>query len=522
MKQPRSSHTDLPRNLYRAADVQALDRVAIDKLEIPGFELMQRAGSVAFNSLMERWPQVRHLLVFAGAGNNGGDGYIVAGLAREQGIGVDLVQLAPAEKLKGDASRACEWAAQKQVSFTCFGDFNPDHMADHANVVIVDALFGTGLVRAIEGDYASAVDWINQSGLPVLAVDVPSGLNADSGVPLGPTVAAQMTVTFIGMKQGLLTGQAGDYTGNILFHDLDEPERLYTHADAPSPSAVRIDINDASRYLLPRPASSHKGHNGHVLVLGGDERYGGAVILASEAAQRSGAGLVSVVTRSCHRDAILAQRPEVMVMGTEDESYDFDALLERANVIVVGPGLGRGKWGSDLLQLALAAQVARDIPLVIDADGLQLLADKQGTGARLRRDNWVLTPHPGEASTLLGRETSEIQQDRFAAVAELQSTWGGACLLKGNGSLICGAESPSSIYLCSEGNPGMGSGGMGDVLSGLLGGLIAQGLPLLDALQCGVCIHGEAADLASAEHGERGLAASDLFRYIQQLVNPKL
>ncbi len=516
----------LPRDLYRAEQVQQLDLLAINDFGISGFKLMQTAGAVCFDSLMEAWPQSRHLLIFCGAGNNAGDGYIIAGLAKEQGIAAEVVQLGSGEKLKGDAATAWQWALEKEVGMLSFSELLSRNESMHPNTVLIDAMFGTGLDRDVSGEYAQAIDYINCDGSPVLAVDIPSGLSADSGSVLGSAVRADITVTFIGLKQGLLTHSGRDYIGKLIYHDLDVPAKTFRSESSPAPSAQRIDINYALQFMRPRASSSHKGMHGHVVLIGGDYNYGGAIVMAAEAALRSGAGLVSVITRSAHRPAMLSRRPEIMLMGTEDESFHTDAmakLLERANALVLGPGLGQGQWSRQLFQTVLAIHSARDIPLVIDADGLHLLADRSGSKSSLKRDNWILTPHPGEASVLLDVGTEEIQRDRFAAVSHLQKKWGGACLLKGSGSLICTQENgEQKIFLCSEGNPGMASGGMGDVLSGVIGGLLANELSLQQSLSCGVCIHGEAADLAAEEFGPKGLAASDLFNYIRQLINPSL
>ncbi len=516
----------LPRDLYTAEQVRLLDKIAIEKFDMPGFTLMQTAASVVFNCLLEKWPQTRHVQVFAGSGNNAGDGYLVAGLAKEHGLSTEVIALSNPEKLQGDARLAWAWAAERQVLITPFRDFDFEHEKDHAHPVVVDALLGTGLDREVTGDYAKTISFINNATRPVISVDIPSGLSADTGSCLGAAVSADITVTFIGLKQGLLTNQAGDYVGELIYHDLNVPALVFSCDASPVPSARRIDINSASALLAPRATSSHKGSHGHVLIIGGDSSFGGAVIMAAEAALRCGAGLVSVITRSCHRPALLARRPEVMVLGTEDEGIDTAGIISRATAIVIGPGLGRGEWGRALLQRALSAQITSDKPLVLDADALQLLAEKfeQGSankGTGIKRDNWILTPHPGEAAALLNRSVQEIQQDRFAAVRQLNDTWGGVSLLKGSGSLICCAgKAQQGVFLCSEGNAGMATGGMGDVLSGIVGALLAQGLSLQDSLCAGVCIHGEAADLSMQAAGQRGMAATDLMPYIRELVNP--
>jgi len=511
----------LPRALYQAAQVQQLDRVAIDDFQIEGFTLMRRAGLVSFQALLDRWAELRRVVCFCGAGNNGGDGYIVAGLAREQGLSAQVVAVGDPAVLKGDARRAWEWAVEKGVSVMSLQELDEDWHA-LGNTVVVDALLGTGLDREVEGQYRGAIDLINDSGLPVLALDIPSGLSANTGMPLGAAVRAQLTGTFIGMKQGLLTGEAANFTGALFYSDLDVPVEVFGHEHAPIAPVQRIDINDVIRFFPSRKPASHKGDYGHMLVIGGDQGMGGAVLMAAEAALRGGAGLVSVLTRSAHRPALLARRPELMVLGTEDEGLAEEAiaaLLGRATAIVVGPGLGKSDWSRQQLQRALSMQVARDVPLVVDADGLNLLSEKDNGQTVLKRDNWILTPHPGEAATLLGVSKDDVQADRFAAVARLQEKWGGACLLKGFGSLICGGHGAQEILLSTEGNAGMASGGMGDVLAGLTGSFLAQGLPLLAALQAAVCVHGEAADVAAAA-GQRGLLATDLLPQIRTLVNP--
>ena len=513
--------TPLPRDLYLASQVQQLDRIAIEQHDIEGFVLMQRAGMVCFQALLEQWPETRRVLVFAGAGNNGGDAYVVAGLAAERGLDVQLVALSDPNELSGDAGLAWQWAEARGVSSMSYAEFGELTQPQRQQTVIVDGLFGTGLARDVEGSYAEAIEFINRANTPVLAIDIPSGLNADTGMPMACAVRADVTATFIGLKQGLLTGVAGNHVGAILFSDLDIPQQVYKASDAPVPVVTRIDILNATKQLKPRSKAAHKGDFGHVLVVGGELGFGGAVCMAAEAAMRIGAGLVSVLTRSQHRAGILARRPELMVAGTEDENVDPAALLAKATVIVVGPGLGTGDWSRTQMQRCLAAQVQHGMPLIIDADGLNLLAEKdQGNSAMTKRDNWILTPHPGEAARLMQTTTGEISKDRFAAIKSLQEKWGGHCLLKGYGSLIVSSDEQNRTFLCSEGNPGMAAGGMGDILAGLVAGLVAQGLPLGRALRAAVCIHGEAADLAS-ESGQRGMAATDLLPHVRQLVNSK-
>lgn len=518
----------LPAALYRAEQVRELDRRAIEEFGIEGFQLMRRAAAAAFNALLEQWPQSRHLIVFAGTGNNGGDGYVIAGLARDHGLNPEVVQLGDPSSLRGDALLAWQFAEQRGVPISSFdrqailgnGSYPPEH------TVIVDALLGTGLDRPVSGQYAEAIDTINDLPFPVLAVDIPSGLASDTGNVLGTAVQAELTVTFIGLKQGLLTSSGVDVCGRLLFSDLGVPEAVYQGAGAPVPACQRLTLQRLIPLLSPRRRSANKGHFGHTVVIGGDYGYGGAALMAASAALRCGSGLVSVITRSANRSGFLARQPELMVVGSEDpdEYRDRTAdLLERATVIVIGPGLGKTSWSRALLGLALRVQQRRQVPMVLDADALNLLAaGLEGEEfSELTGVNWLLTPHPGEAARLLGCDTAEVTADRFAAVRSLQSRWSGAVLLKGAGSLLCfdsGAQ--ARVELCSAGNPGMASGGMGDVLSGLAGGLLAQGFSLQDSLRLAVCLHAEAADLAAAQAGERGLAATDLLGFIPLLVNP--
>lgn len=510
----------LPRDLYRAEQVRELDRIAIEEFSIPGFTLMQAAGGAAFAALLETWPDVQELLVFTGGGNNGGDGYIIAGLARGHGLRVSCIYLHSPDSLQGDAARARDFAIEQGVEPRPW-DVQEDWFATlKSETVIVDALLGTGLDRPPRDDYAQVIAAINSSAKPVLAVDIPSGLDANTGNPLAAAVRAQLTVTFIAMKQGLLTGTARDHVGELRFAPLDVPNQVFAHPSAPLPMAQRIDISTASRLLPGRLPASHKGSHGHVLIVGGDLGFGGAVIMAAESAARAGAGLVSVITRSEHRLAAMSRRPELMVHGTEDGDDRLDELLNRATVLVIGPGLGRGAWSQQLLHRAIAASRARNLPMVLDADALHLLADRHQADPGLRRDNWILTPHPGETAVLLDCAVADIQQDRFQAVQDLVARYGGTCLLKGSGSLIASAGDRQPVSLCSEGNPGMASGGMGDVLSGLIGGLLAQGLACRPALECAVCVHGEAADLVAADQGQRGMLATDLLLQFPRLLNP--
>ncbi|MGQ4879563.1 NAD(P)H-hydrate dehydratase [Billgrantia sp. LNSP4103-1] len=488
------------RPLYRANQVRELDRRTIAG-GIEGFALMQRAATAAWQSLKGRWPGIKRISVLCGGGNNGGDGHVLSALAAVAGIEVQRIALKMPEALEGDAARAAEMATAAGVGLEPWHAETVFH-----GEVIVDALLGTGLGGEVRGDFRDAIEAINASGLPVLAIDIPSGLAADTGAELGVAVRATRTVTFIGDKIGLHTGRAPALAGEVHFRALGVDAR--SHADL-APAAALLDKTLLAAWLPPRARNAHKGDMGHVLVLGGAPGFGGAALLASEATARLGAGKISLATAPEHVTACLTYRPEVMVHGLRGAA-ELGDLPRKADVLVVGPGLGQGAWGQGMLQAALAVSK----PLVVDADGLNLLASRF---TDQRRDDWILTPHPGEAGRLLGCSAAEVEADRPAAARELQRRRGGVVVLKGAGSLVMG---PAGMAVCPYGNPGMASGGMGDVLSGILGALLAQGLPLETAARLGVMVHAMAADMAVSDAGERGLLAADLACYARVIVNP--
>ena len=498
------SSSTLPAQLYRADQVRELDRVAIEELGIPGITLMRRAGEATFNRLMQKWPLTRSVSVWCGSGNNGGDGYVIAGLARQRGLAVQLVQLSDETRLRGDAKTACDWARQQGVNFTPYHD-----AIEVDGDICVDALLGTGLKGDVRGPVMAAIGLLNNHEKPIVAVDIPSGLCSDTGNRLGGAIDASLTVTFIGLKQGLFTAAGPACVGELVFDDLAVPECAYEKLVL---SAELIYPGLADSILSPRPRDAHKGDNGHVMVVGGNLGMGGAALMAAQAAGRTGAGLVSLATRPEYLSAAVVRCPEVMTHGVQS-GQDLESVLDRADVIVVGPGLGKNAWSEQMLRAVLAS----DAKLVIDADALNLIS----SGRSKLSDHYagVITPHPGEAARLLGCDTSDVQKDRFGAVRQLQKRYGGVAILKGAGTLIChNPDSPLSV--CTGGNPGMASGGMGDVLSGVIGGLLAQGLSLSDAVCLGVSIHASAADRA-AMAGERGLLATDLLPHIRRLVNPR-
>ncbi len=494
--------------LYSAAESRELDRIAIEEKGVPGFELMRRAGDAAFNVLLDRLSPLRSLTVFCGKGNNAGDGYLVAGRAHAVGIDVELLQLGSAASLTGDAELARDWAvSQGVVVRECEAEIPVPR-----GEAIVDALLGTGLSGAPRPPYDRAIELINSARVPVLAIDVPSGVNADTGAIAAMAVRADVTVTFIARKLGTFTGAGVAAAGEVVYADLgvsrDVLERFH--------AVPLLDLEAAlTRYGLPhRDADAYKHKLGHVAVVGGDDAMGGAPLMAAEAALRLGAGMVTVISRAAHRPAMLARRPELMVADADDAVLT-DEVLTRASTLIVGPGLGRASWGEQLLGKALA--LAK--PAVIDADGLQLLAR---LGLELRGPT-ILTPHVAEAAALLGSSVADVQEDRCAAALALAQLAGGAgsgaAVLKGAGSVMAAvdAEGERLLGVCAHGNPGMASAGMGDVLAGVLGGLLAQRMSLAATTAVGVCAHSAAADAAAERVGERGLLATDLLEPLLDL-----
>lgn len=490
--------TGLPSNLYRAAQVRELDRTAIEDFGLPGYTLMRRAGQAAFRLLATRWPDAHKLLILAGAGNNGGDGYVIARLALQKGLRVHVVQMGDPARIRGDALKARKDYLEKGGSVV---DYSGGSLPDCD--VIVDALLGTGLEREVSGQWKAVIEAINAHPSPVLAVDIPSGLHSDQGIALGEAVRAHCTISFIGLKQGQFTAAAADYCGEIFFDDLQVPEGVYS---AQTPAVKKLALDQFHNQLSPRVRNSNKGQFGHALIIGGEHGMSGAARMAAEAAARVGAGLVSVATRGAHAVMLNLTRPELMVHSIEAREQ-LQPLLERATAVAIGPGLGQSTWSQELF----AAVIDVELPLVFDADALNLLAKQPR-----HSDRWVLTPHPGEAARLLTSTSRKIQEDRYSAAETLQSRYGGVCVLKGAGTVV---SSGNRTSVCTAGNPGMASGGMGDVLTGMIVGLLAQGFSLTDAAELGVCVHGAAGD-AVAAGGERGLLATDLFNPIRALINP--
>ncbi|QOW18760.1 NAD(P)H-hydrate dehydratase [Lysobacter ciconiae] len=498
-----------PAVLHTSAALREIEQRAALRFGDP-FELMRRAGRAAWQAVMQHWPHAQSLLVICGPGNNGGDGYVLATLARASGRRVQVCCLPDHEPRTDECRRA------RQEYVDAGGELVAGDGALPAADLLVDALFGIGLTRELQGPVAALVERINALSAPVLALDVPSGVVADTGSVGSVAVMADLTLEFIAAKAGLRTGGARDFTGGLHVADLGlEPTDLRSaQADV-----AWLRAPDLAHWLRPRRRDSHKGSNGRLLCIGGDHGHGGAIMLAAEAALRAGSGLVDVVTREAHVAPLLTRLPEAMVHGDSDgednsnsngdsggtASSGLDSLISDASAIVIGPGLGQGAWGRERLR----AICASGLPVVLDADALNLIA----AGVVAAPANAVLTPHPGEAARLLQTGITEVQRDRFAAARAIASRYQAVVVFKGAGTIV--SEPCGNLSLIDAGNPGMAVGGMGDVLSGVIGALLAQGLPLRDAAVCGALLHSVAADSAAADGGERGLLPSDLMCWLR-------
>jgi NAD(P)H-hydrate epimerase len=489
----------LPIALYSTAQVRALDAHAIQEVGIPGYTLMKRAGEAALRYLRTRWPMAHRIVIVCGGGNNGGDGYVLARFAHAAGLTVAVLAAIPPEQLRGDARQAYEdfkssGGQVNPVTPTSFGEGD----------VVVDALLGTGLRGPVRGELAQVIREINSAGRPVFALDVPSGLDSDTGVPLGDTVRADCTVTFVGLKTGLFIGDGPEFAGTVFFDDLEITPPTSAQF---KPGLERIVDAEIQRALPRRPRASHKGNFGRVLIVGSGSGMPGAVRLSGEACLRVGAGLVTVAVAPENVPAISAGRPELICLQLTSAGVLAEAV-DKAEVIAIGPGLGRTQWAREALQAVLPT----DKPLVVDADALNLIAE---LGAK-PRDNWILTPHPGEAGRLLDISTEQIQANRLAALDRLVKQYGGTVVLKGAGTLV--GTNGKTPALCERGNPGMASAGTGDVLTGAIAGILAQCRDNWLAARVGVLVHAMAGD-AAARTGERGLLASDVARELHHCVN---
>lgn len=507
---PRQSSQQENLPLYSAAACAELDRLVI-AAGTPGFKLMQKAASSAWQLLVQRWPNTECINVFCGGGNNGGDGLLLALYAAQAGKQVRLWLAVDPSSYKNEAAEAWQevvtYGLQPETCDPCQVEFT-------AEEVLVDALLGIGLKGEVRGQLVTWIKAINTAPGLVFALDTPSGLLVDTGQLAGIAVEADLTLTFIALKAGLFTGLGVDVSGEVHLSNLGISASDWSVA----PSAY-LQQNNQTSPLPARKKNNHKGSHGRLLIIGGLTGMGGAALITAQAALRTGAGMVKVLTAAEHLAAFLATQPEIMVEALDVSSTaqleeQITAAFFWADVLVIGPGLGQSELAKQLWQLSFKFTG----PLLVDADALNLWANGLVPPANSQR---VITPHPGEAARLLNKTQIEDLEDRVRIVAQLALASQSVALLKGAGSLVVDYSSKKDTELpviCPFGNPGMGVAGMGDLLSGCIAALMAQGLTAYEAAQAGMKIHALAGDIAAGNQ-PRGLLPTDLLPFLRELVN---
>lgn len=511
--------------LAKAGEMRELDQEATRRYGIPGLILMENAGLSVVKAILSRFwhnePRGRKALIIAGPGNNGGDGFVVARHLYNMGANVRIFLTSNPDLYKGDAAVNLRIISEMGIKYNIFkGETCQEfeHSARHSDL-IVDAIFGTGFRGIPQEPFASLIRIVNDSGKPVVSVDLPSGLEADTGRAEGECIRARLTVTLGLPKIGLYLDPGSEYAGDVIVGDISFPPDLKSEEGG---SFFLIEKEMIAQLLPVRLPTHHKGSYGHVVVIGGIPGYTGAVTLASYSALRSGAGLVTAVVPASVYPVVAVKLTEAMTRPAPeagDGGFSPNALkklqdlIDRATVLAVGPGLGQHRETGIFLQEILKSM---DVPLVLDADALNLIArDKEiltDTVLKEYRKRWVLTPHPGEMARLLNLSVSAVQADRIGHALRASREWGTTVVLKGAHTIV--ALPDGRAYINPTGNPGLATGGTGDVLSGLIAGLIAQGLTPEDAALAGVFIHGWAGDRIAARKGMPGLVAGDLLEEI--------
>jgi NAD(P)H-hydrate epimerase len=503
-------------NLLTSAQARELDRAAIDDWHVPGLVLMENAGRATADQIEENFAELYPgpVTILAGKGNNGGDGYVIARHMLNRGWDVSTLVLAEEKAITGDARVNLDILIKSdaELEFITEGADLEDVLQQYQPAgLIVDALFGTGLSSEVKGFYATAIDWINTAAEAVVAVDVPSGIDATSGHVFGSAVFADLTVTFASAKVGHVVFPAVEFVGDLIVADIGIPKQLATQQDID-----HMYINaDAAKILLPaRPASGHKGTFGHLLLVAGSTGKSGAAALAAEGGLRAGSGLATLACPA-HLNPIFETKltevmtvplPEVDGMVSMQAIADIEGLWQDKSVLAIGPGLGVGEEIGGLVR-----RLVRDcpLPMVIDADGLNALVGHLEV-LHERKVPTVLTPHPGEMSRLLGCSVAEVEADRISIARKFACEHGVILVLKGARTLV--AEPEGTVFVNGSGNASLACGGTGDVLTGVIGGLLGQGLTAVAAVLLGVYLHGRAADRLFETQGRAGILASDLLR----------
>lgn len=501
--------------IVTADEMKALDRAAIEDYGISGLVLMENAGRQVVDLIRRVTGGVRGKVVtiFIGKGNNGGDGLVIARHLLNMGAEVKVLSIVNLSEISGDAAVNLEiWRKMDQKVYSV-------HQGDGTNIVklalmntdlIVDAIYGNGFHGKVSEKVGRVIEVLNNSGKPIVAVDVPSGLEAGTGRVNGPCIRAHYTVTFGLPKLGLFLEPGADHAGEITVADISLPGVL---VEKVAPQRHLITAECVKEWLPPRPAPSHKGNFGRVLVIAGSRGMTGAAGLAGEAALRSGAGLVTVAVPETLHDIMEAKLTEVMTVPLPDTgsgSLSREAcqrilpLAENMDVLAIGPGLSQAPEVTALVKELITSI---KIPFVLDADALNAIAGEVGILRKLQAPA-VITPHPGEMARLMGSVPKDIQEDRLGNAVKAAAAWNVVTLLKGSRTVV--ASPDGTVYINSTGNPGMATGGSGDVLTGIIASLIAQGLKPARAAAAGAYLHGLAGDLAAREKGMMGLIASDI------------
>ena len=493
---------------YSAKQVLQNEALVAKKLNIALQDLMERAGTAAFNQILHCWPNINSILVVCGTGNNGGDGFVIARLAHLAGYKVSVLSLNN-ELAQGNAKVAFQALQDAGVNIIkksqSLGSYPEQVITNFSGELIVDGIFGVGFHGPLSEEIKSLIFTINQHKAKRFSIDIPSGLLASTGQVESIAVIADVTITFIVLKQGLLTAMAANYIGELFLDDLNIGQDFIAHASHQTMiySQGSADLPKLTRRL----ATNHKGSIGLLLAIGGNIGMPGAIRLSGEAALRCGASLLAISCHERNQALVFNTRPELMLASTSVKTLAKSTILNKARILIIGPGLGRDDWAKQMFTLVLLQKK----PCVIDADALYFLSKINEYNSQ-----WVLTPHPKEASLLLNCTVAEIEADRFNAVKKIAKKYGGICLLKGAGSLISDGQ---KIWLNPTGNAGMASGGMGDVLSGIIAALMLQMPNTFKAVRLACYIHGAAADRIADKNGQRGMLASDLFAELQHLVN---
>lgn len=526
-----------------AAEMRQIDQDTIEGIGIPGIVLMETAGSAIVNAIQRHYPTCKRIGIFAGKGNNGGDGIVIARQLSHIGHDVHLFLVSPPDSFTGEAETNLQIAKRLTASFglqtTPKGGLRIEELLTDTALgtekgaslnhitgcqLFVDAIFGTGLRGEVRESIATLINTINNLSIPTLSVDLPSGLDADTGNPLGTCVHADRTVTIGLPKRGLLVHPGAELAGKLEVVDIGFPEQVI---DAQNIKVHWTTAAQASEWVPPRPSASHKGSYGRVLVVAGATGMTGAAALASEAALRAGAGLVTLATPKHLNPILEGLLPEVMTLPlpeTEAGSLAVSAsstILEFAektkSTLAIGPGLSQ-----NLETVALVQQLVREnqeqglgLRMVIDADGLNALAQAREYISLLDGET-VLTPHPGEMARLTKNSVSTLEADRIRTAQQFASEQGVTLVFKGAPTVT--GTPDGNVWINSTGNAGMGTGGMGDVLTGVIAGLMAQGVSSERAAALGVYVHGLAGDIASEKSGMHGLIASDVLKTVPEAI----